>query len=418
MVSEAAKKSDKKAKPTDVLIIGGGMAGINAALGLGDGGHHAHIVEKTVNIGGNYVAIYKIFPALECSACVMTPLTSFVGKHQNITIHALSTVEKVEGKAGDFTVTIRKKARYVNEHTCTGCGLCVRACPVEVPNEYDFGLSLRKSIYFNFAQQIPLVATLDRDSCIGCGTCAAVCPQDCIDYTDEDEVSELNVGSIIVATGFEEYKPIDYGEYGYGVFPNVLTSLEYDRQTHPTGPTDSHMVRPSDGREPSKVLFVNCVGSRDVRENIDGYSDHCNRVCCSFGVKLAQVTRMHYPVDHCEIIYTYMDMRTAGKALEEFLWDTEKNMDVKFIRGRVSEIQEDPDTHDLFVKMEDTENGEIIELDKISMVVLNSSFRPSKDLEELAKTLWKQIVVESLLQDAHMVHVMVQIQSMRAKVPH
>ncbi len=387
MVSEAAKKSDKKAKPTDVLIIGGGMAGISAALGLGDGGHHAHMIEKTVNIGGNYVAIYKIFPALECSACVMTPLTSFVGKHQNITIHALSTVEKVEGKEGDFTVTIRKKARYVNENTCTGCGLCVTACPVEVPNEYDFGLSLRKSIYFNFAQQIPLVTTIDRDSCIGCGTCAAVCPQGCIDYTDKDKVFKLNVGSIIVATGFEEYKPIDYGEYGYGVFPNVLTSLEYDRQTHPTGPTEAHMVRPSDGREPSKILFVNCVGSRDVRENIEGYSDHCNRVCCSFGVKLAQVTRMHYPVDHCEIIYTYMDMRTAGKALEEFLWDTEKNMDVNFIRGRVSEIQEDPDTHDLFVKMEDTEKGEIIEIDKVSMVVLNSSFRPSKDFEELAKTL-------------------------------
>ncbi len=324
MVSKATKTTHEKEKPTDVLVIGGGMAGINAALGLADGGHRAHMIERTVNIGGNYVAIYKIFPALECSACVMTPLTSFVGKHQNITIHALSTVEKVEGEAGDFTVTIRKKARYVNENTCTGCGLCVRACPVEVPNEYDFGQSLRKAIYFNFSQQIPLVATLDRESCIGCGTCAAVCPQGCIEYTDEDKVYELNVGSIIVATGFEEYKPLDYGEYGYGVYPNVVTSLEYDRQTHPTGPTEAHMVRPSDGREPDKVLFVNCVGSRDVRENISGYSNHCNRVCCSFGVKLAQVTRMHYPEDHCEIIYTYMDMRTAGKALEEFLWDTEK----------------------------------------------------------------------------------------------
>lgn len=401
MVSEAANKSDKKAKPTDVLVIGGGMAGINAALGLGDGGHHAHMVEKTVNIGGNYVAIYKIFPALECSACVMTPLTSFVGKHQNITIHALSTVEKVEGEEGDFTVTIRKKARYVNENTCTACGLCVRACPVEVPNEYDHGLSLRKAIYFNFAQQIPLVATLDRDSCIGCGTCAAICPQGCIDYTDEDKVFEINVGSIIVATGFEEYKPIDYGEYGYGVFPNVLTSLEYDRQSHPTGPTDSHIVRPSDGREPSKVLFVNCVGSRDVRPQIDGYSNHCNRVCCSFGIKLAQVTRMHYPSDHCEVIYTYMDMRTAGKALEEFLWDTQKNKDIKFIRGRVSEIQENPDTHDLYVKMEDTENGKIIEIEDISMVVLNSSFRPSKDFEELAKVLDIEVEETGWVKEKH-----------------
>ena len=385
MVSDTARKSDKTSKPTDVLVIGGGMAGISAALGLGDGGHHAHIIEKTVNIGGNYVAIYKIFPALECSACVMTPLTSFVGKHRNITIHALSTVEKVEGEAGDFTVTIRKKARYVDESKCTGCQLCVQSCPVEVPNEYDFGLSLRKAVYFNFAQQIPLVATLDRETCIGCGTCAAVCPQQCIDYDDEDKLYELRVGSIIMATGFEEYKPIDYGEYGYGIYPNVVTSLEYDRQTHPTGPTDAHMVRPSDGREPDKVLFVNCVGSRDVRENISGYSDHCNKVCCSFGTKLAQVTRMHYP--DCEIIYTYMDMRTAGKALEEFLWDTEKNQGVKFVRGRVAEIQEDPDTHDLFVKMENTETGEIVEIDKVSMVVLNSSFRPSQETEKLAETL-------------------------------
>jgi heterodisulfide reductase subunit A len=385
MVSDTAEKSDHKSKPTDVLVIGGGMAGISAALGLADGGHHAHIIEKTVNIGGNYVAIYKIFPALECSACVMTPLTSFVGKHRNITIHALSTVEKVEGEAGDFTVTIRKRARYVDEAKCTGCQLCVHSCPVEVPNEYDFGLSLRKAIYFNFPQQIPLVATIDRDTCIGCGTCAAVCPQQCINYDDEDQLYELNVGSIIMATGFEEYKPLDYGEYGYGVYPNVVTSLEYDRQTHPTGPTDAHMVRPSDGREPDKVLFVNCVGSRDVRENISGYSDHCNRVCCSFGTKLAQVTRMHY--HDCEIIYTYMDMRTAGKALEEFLWDTEKNLGVKFIRGRVGEIQEDPDTHDLFVKMEDTDTGDIMEIDKVSMVVLNSSFRPSPETEKLAEIL-------------------------------
>ena len=387
MVRKSVKKSELKAKPTDVLVIGGGMAGISASLSLANGGHRAHMVEKTVSIGGNYVAIYKIFPALECSACVMTPLTSFVGKHPNITIHSLSTVEKVTGEAGDFTVTIRKRARYVNEEKCTGCQLCIRSCPVEVPNEYDMGLSLRKAIYMNFPQQIPLIATIDRNACIGCGTCASVCPQDCIMYDDKEKVYDLNVGSIIVATGFEEYRPLDYGEYGYGVFPNVVTSLEYDRQTHPTGPTDAHMIRPSDGREPERILFVNCVGSRDVRENIGGYSAHCNRVCCSFGLKLAQVTRMHYPKDHCEIIYTYMDMRTAGKALEEFLWDSEKNKNIKFIRGRVAEIQEDPDTHDLYVKMEDTESGKIIELDKISMVVLNCSFRPSKGVEELAKTL-------------------------------
>jgi len=387
MASTSAKKSKAPTKPTDVLIIGGGMAGISAALALAEGGHHAHIIERTVNIGGNYVAIYKIFPALECSACVMTPLTSFVGKHPNITIHALSTVERVSGSKGNFSVTVRKKARYVNEDTCTGCQSCIQNCPVEVPNEYDFGLSLRKAIYMNFPQQIPLVAAIDRDSCIGCGTCAAVCPNDCIFYDDEDKLYDLNVGSIIMATGIEEYKPLDYGEYGYGIFPNVLTSLEYDRQTHPTGPTDAHMVRPSDGKEPEKILFVNCVGSRDVRENIQGYSSHCNRVCCSFGCKLAQVTRMHYPEDHCEIIYTYMDMRTAGKALEEFLCDTEHNHGIKFIRGRIAEISEDIDTHDLFVKMEDTNTGEIIELENISMVVLNSSFRPSQGTEELAKIL-------------------------------
>ncbi len=387
MVTESAPDAMEPTKPTDVLIIGGGMAGINAAIELGESGHHAHIIEKSVNIGGNYVAVYKIFPALECSACVMTPLTSYVGKHPNITIHALSQVEKVTGHAGNFTVTVHKKARYVNEDKCTGCKLCIRSCPVEVPNEYDEGLSLRKAVYMNFPQQIPLIATIDKEACIGCGTCAGVCPQDCIMYDDEDKVYDLHVGSIIVATGFKEYKPLEYGEYGYGIYPNVVTSLEYDRQSHPTGPTDSHMIRPSDGREPERILFVNCVGSRDVRENITGYSQHCNRVCCSFGTKLAQVTRMHYPEEHCEIIYTYMDMRTAGKALEEFLWDSQHNRGIKFVRGRVAEIKEDYDTHDLFVKMEDTETGEITELEKISMVVLNSSFRPHPEQEKLAEIL-------------------------------
>ncbi len=402
MVSESAKKSGGPSKPTDVLIIGGGMAGINAALDLANAGHHAHIIERTVCIGGNYVAVYKIFPALECSACVMTPLTSFVGKHPGITIHALTEVEKIEGDVGDFTVTLRKKARYVDENKCTGCQLCIRACPVEVPNEYDFGLSLRKAIYMNFAQQIPLIATIDRDTCIGCGTCAAACPQGCIDFEDEDRIYEMNVGAVIVANGFQEYKPLDYGEYGYGIYPNVVTSLEYDRQTHPTGPTDAHMIRPSDGKEPEKVLFINCVGSRDVRENVQGYSDHCNRVCCSFGVKLAQVTRMHYPKDHCEIIYTYMDIRTAGKALEEFYWDSEHgNHDIKFIRGRVAEIYEDIDTHNLSVKMEDTETGIITEIDDISMVVLNSSFRPSEGNEKLAEILGIELEEDGFFKSLH-----------------
>ncbi|MFX0106928.1 MAG: FAD-dependent oxidoreductase, partial [Candidatus Hodarchaeota archaeon] len=401
MASSSEKKTVSDAKPTDVLVIGGGMAGISAALSLAEGGHHAHMVEKTVNIGGNYVAVYKIFPMLECSACVMTPLTSYVGKHTNITVHALSEVEKVTGSKGNFTVTIRKRARYVNEDTCTGCQACIRNCPVEVPSEYDHGLSLRKAIYMNFPQQVPLVATIDREACIGCGTCASVCPQDCILYDDEDKLVDLNVGSIVVATGFQEYKPVDYGEYGYGIYPNVVTSLEYDRMTHPTGPTDAHMIRPSDGKEPEKILFINCVGSRDVRENIQGHSEHCNRVCCSFGLKLAQVTRMHYPEDHCEIIYTYMDMRTAGKALEEFLWDSERNHAMKFIRGRVSEIYEDPDTHDLSVKMENTDNGEIIEIEDISMVVLNASFRPNEGQEDLAKKLKIEIDEDGWVKEAH-----------------
>ncbi|MHA1379113.1 MAG: FAD-dependent oxidoreductase [Candidatus Helarchaeota archaeon] len=364
-------------KSNHILIIGAGLAGMESALDLADTGYKVYLVENTQAIGGKYAQIYKIFPYDECAACIMTPKLNQIGKHPNIEIITLAEVVSVKGSIGNFKVTILKKPRYVDEEKCTGCGKCIETCPVEVEHEYNFGLSKRKAIYLDFAQQIPFVVTIDKDHCIECMMCVQRCKAEAIDHSMKEKEISLKVGAIIIATGFEEFDPSIKEEYGFKRYKNVITSLMYERMTHPAGL--DNISRPSDGKKPKRVVFVNCVGARD--ESIG--KKYCNKVCCMFSMKNARNLRMHEP--DAEIFICYIDVRAAGKLFERYYRSTLEQYGIKFIRGRVSEILEDPKTNDLSVRLENTEVSDPIILENIDYVVLNCSFVPSDGTKKMAK---------------------------------
>jgi len=363
-----------------VLIIGAGIGGMDAALDLAEAGHRVYLVEKTAAIGGNYARVYKVFPLDECSACVLTPKMNAVGKHPNITLLTLSTITKIEGVAGDFQVTIHKKPRYVDESKCTGCGRCIEACPVEVLHEYNYGLNKRKAIYLDFAQQIPFVTTIDKNNCINCRMCEKTCLAKAINHEMEEEFLNLNVGAIIISTGFEEFDPSEkLPQLGYKRHKNVITSMMYERMTHPAGL--DNVVRPSDGKRIKRAVFVNCIGARD--EQIG--NTYCNKACCMFSMKNAR--NLHHHEEDAEIFISYIDIRSAGKLYELYYRSTMQDYGIKFLRGKVAEVLEDPKTRDLTVRLEDTETAEPMTIDDVDLVVLNCSFRPSEGTLEIARLL-------------------------------
>ncbi|NHI90941.1 MAG: CoB--CoM heterodisulfide reductase iron-sulfur subunit A family protein [Candidatus Lokiarchaeota archaeon] len=378
-------------KLDEVLIIGAGIAGMDCALDLANAGYKVHLIEKTPCIGGNYAKIYKIFPYDECSACVLTPKMNQVGKHINISILTLTEVLEIKGKIGNFQVKLLQKPRYVDFDKCTGCQQCIITCPVEVPHEYNYGLTNRKAIYMDFAQQIPFIATIDKDHCINCKMCVQTCKANAIDHDMKEKLMEINVGSIVIATGFEEFDPSEkLPQFGYKRYKNVVTSLGYERMTHPAGL--DNVVRPSDGKQIKKAIFVNCVGSRD--ETIDQI--YCNKVCCMFGMKNARFLRMHEP--NAEIYISYIDIRAAGKLFEEYYRSTCDQYNIKFIRGKAAEIQEHEDSS-LLVRLENTETGEPLDIDNVDLVSLNCSFKPSRGTLEIAKLLNLKLAKDNFLSD-------------------
>ncbi|MGB9959883.1 MAG: hydrogenase iron-sulfur subunit [Candidatus Bathyarchaeales archaeon] len=362
------------------LVIGGGIAGMNAALDLAEMGFKVYLLEKSESIGGHMAQLDKTFPTLDCSICIEGPKMVDVGRHPNIEIISYADLLSVSGFIGNFKVKIRKNPRYVIAENCTGCGECKDVCPIEYPNEWDMGLGVRKAISVPFDQAVPLVYTINKDYCIECYKCVDACgARRAINFDQKPEEIELEVGAIIVATGYDIYLPYDNQLFGYGKHTNVITSLEFERLILAAGPTGGKVVRASDGQKPHSVAFIQCVGSRDTKKY-----PYCSNFCCMYTLKHVVQLKEKYK-DDVEVYVFYMDMRTNFKGFEEF-YQRARELGVNFIRGRVSRIFEVPETKNLVIHAEDANLGTPIEVEA-EMVVLATAAIPKKGTEEVARIL-------------------------------
>ncbi|MFW9925629.1 MAG: FAD-dependent oxidoreductase [Candidatus Thorarchaeota archaeon] len=379
------------------LIVGGGIAGISAALDLANAGFKVYLVEKEPSIGGKMSRWDKTFPTLDCSSCILTPRMAEVGNHPNITLLTLAEVAQVDGFVGNFQVKIKQKPRYVDIEKCTSCGDCGDICPVDVPADFEAHLSYRKAIYIQFAQAVPSAYLLDMDNCLGvdavrCGKCKGVCEADAINYDDAERTIEIEVGTIIVSTGFELFDAAEKQEYGYGVFPNVVNLGEVERMLNSAGPTQGQVVRPSDLKKPKKIVYIQCVGSRDELTN-----KYCSRICCMTAIKQA---RMITDKTDSKVYVFYIDLRTFGKGYEEF-YESTAEAGVTFIRGRVGEILQNDDTNSLIVRGEDTLLGKPIQLDDIGLVVLSTGVVAPESTKRVAQALNLSLSPDGFLLEAH-----------------
>jgi len=379
------------------LIIGAGIAGISAALDLANAGFKVHLVEKEPSIGGKMARWDKTFPTLDCSSCILTPRMAEVGAHPNIDLLTLSKVESVDGFVGNFKVKVRQEPRYVDLETCTSCGDCSEICPVDVPADFEAQLSYRKAIYIPFAQAVPSAYLLDMENCLGvdavrCGKCNDKCEAGAINYDDHARMIDLEVGTIIVATGFELFDATMKQEYGYGDFPNVVNIGEVERMLSSAGPTQGAVVRPSDLQKPKKIVYVQCVGSRDELTN-----RYCSRVCCMTAIKQARMIRDKYGID---VYLFYIDLRTFGKGYEEF-YESTAEAGVKFVRGRVGEVIQDKKTNSLTVRGEDTLLGKPIQLDDVDLVVLSTGVVAPETTKEISHALNLSLSPDGFLLEAH-----------------
>ena len=382
------------------LVIGGGIAGIQTAIDIADAGYKVDIVEKTPSIGGRMSQLDKTFPTLDCSACILTPKMVEAAAHENITIHTYSEVESVSGFVGNFTVNIRKKARYVDIAKCTGCGVCQEKCPSKKsPNEFNRGLNTRSAIYTPFAQAIPNVPVIDTTACIKmktgkCGICEKVCQAGAIDYTQKDEIITESYGAIVVATGFDTIKLDNYGEYAYGQSKDVVTSLELERIMNAAGPTKGHLERLSDGKAPKEIVFIQCVGSRC---SDDRGKPYCSKICCMYTAKHAMLIRDKYPDTNVTVFY--IDVRTPGKNFDEFYRRAVEDYGVNYIKGQVGKVIPQPDGSLLVQGVDLLDNKQIMK--KADMVVLATAIEPNPDVRKIATMLTASIDTNNFLTEAH-----------------
>lgn len=382
------------------LVIGGGIAGIQTALDIADAGFEVDIVEKKPTIGGKMTQIDKTFPTLDCAACILTPKMVDCAQNEKIHIYAYSEVAAVKGFVGNFKVTIRKKARFVDTTKCTGCGLCTEKCPQKkVPNEFNLGLDTRRAIYIPFAQAVPKVATIDPDYCNmlqkgKCGVCARVCSAGAIDYTQKDELIEEEYGAIVAATGFN---PIDLGqfnEFAYAQSPDVVSSLEFERLMNAAGPTGGTLLRPSDGKHPHTIVFVQCVGSRC--DGAQKGKPYCSKICCMYTAKHAMLCREKYP--DTEVYVFYIDVRTPGKNFDEFYRRAVEEYGVHYIKGMVGKVV--PQNGVLKVQASDLLDNRQLHIDA-DMVVLAAAIEPDKSARSLATMLTASMDTNDFFTEAH-----------------
>lgn len=361
-----------------VLVVGAGVAGIEAALQLAEAGKRVFLVEQQPSIGGHMARLARTFPTLDCSACSLVPRMASVAEHPNITLLTNSDIEEVAGHVGSFRVRVRTRARCVDQRRCTGCGICVEHCPVkEILSEVDEGLGTRAAIHFPFPQAVPWVPVIDRQGCArsparDCDICREVCPRQAIDFGQGDERREIEAGAVILATGFQLFDPARAFEFGYGRWENILTSLQFERLCHPSGPTGGAILM-KDGRRPERIAILHCVGSRDHR-----FNRHCSRVCCMASLKLALLARRQ---TGARVINFYIDLRVAGKYCEEF-YEQAQRAGVDFFHGRGTEVINCQ--RELLVKAEDTLLGRQV-MTPVDMVVLSVAMEPREDAVRLAR---------------------------------
>jgi len=385
MTTENNQESNYKPTPPAVLVIGGGIAGIQASLDLGDRGMKVYLVERSPTIGGRMAQLDKTFPTMDCSICILAPKMTDCGRHPNIELLTYSEVEKVEGKIGDFHVTVLKHPRFIDYSKCTGCEDCVAKCPVAVSSEFNVGLSKRKAISIPFPQAIPRKVTIDEKNCLYftkdvCRLCERYCKAGAINLDDKPERVTMNVGAIIIATGFDLFDSSKITEYGYGKYENVLTALEFERYASASGPTRGEIIRPSDGRHPKRIAFIQCVGSRDL----DRGQPYCSSICCMHATKEALMAKEHDP-EILNFIF-YNDLRTFGKGFYEFALRAQFEYGIQFIRALPGEVRENPLTKNLTIWFDETFTREVTSLE-VDMVVLCPAMVPRSDSKQLAEIL-------------------------------
>ena len=382
------------------LVIGGGIAGIQTALDIADAGFEVDIVEKKPTIGGKMTQIDKTFPTLDCAACILTPKMVDCAQNEKISIYSYSEVEAVKGFVGNFHVTIRKKARYVKEDVCTGCGLCTEKCPQKkVPNEFNLGMDNRRAIYIPFAQAVPKVATIDPNYCTmlktgKCGVCSKVCTAGAIDYTQKDELIEREYGAIVVATGFNPIKLDQFDEFAYSQSPDVVSSLEFERLMNAAGPTSGTLLRPSDHTHPKTIVFVQCVGSRC--DGAQKGKPYCSKICCMYTAKHAMLCREKYP--DTDVYVFYIDVRTPGKGFDEFYRRAVEEYGVHYIKGMVGKVV--PEGGKLKVQASDLLDNRQLHIDA-DMVVLAAAIEPDESARPLATMLTASMDTNDFFTEAH-----------------